>query len=309
MVLSGSAVDWFRFFVRDVFTFSAVPYFFLASGFFLAGHLDEEPENWWLYAIKKRAFTLFVPYVCWVVLGFAFKGLGVGVWDFSLCHVCHAVGFTASPPEPTALWFLRALMLMILFSSLIAFAFCRRGLKWLVGALFLGDLALHLAGRFLWFDHLISLAGVGYFALGMQLRLGLFRAGECDQRRLAWMAIVLLSVFVLARVLWGGANGSVEAFCRWMFVPLALMLIWFVVPDRPLPKWISQNAFPVYLIHPFVYFLLFTLERKGGYEGLSGSNLLVHLAFFAVSFSASFAFAMLLRRLPFGLGRMLFGGR
>lgn len=44
----------------------AVPYFFMASGFSLEGHMGE--PGWYPREMKKRFRTLFVPYVLWPLL-------------------------------------------------------------------------------------------------------------------------------------------------------------------------------------------------------------------------------------------------
>ena len=41
----------------------AVPFFFLASGYFLAGHLDE--DGWYGRKVKKRVFSLVIPLLLW----------------------------------------------------------------------------------------------------------------------------------------------------------------------------------------------------------------------------------------------------
>ena len=45
----------------------AVPWFFLASGFFLAGHFGE--ECWYRQEIKKRVMSLVVPFFAWTLIG------------------------------------------------------------------------------------------------------------------------------------------------------------------------------------------------------------------------------------------------
>ena len=49
-----------------------VPFFFLASGYFLAGHAGE--AGWWGREARKRVRSLLVPYFLWMVLWSAFAG-------------------------------------------------------------------------------------------------------------------------------------------------------------------------------------------------------------------------------------------
>lgn len=41
----------------------AVPFFFLASGYFLAAHCGE--QGWWGRALKRRVVSLLIPYLFW----------------------------------------------------------------------------------------------------------------------------------------------------------------------------------------------------------------------------------------------------
>ena len=45
----------------------AVPYFFVAAGFFVAGHVYE--DGWYKREVHKRVSTLVVPYLLWVCIG------------------------------------------------------------------------------------------------------------------------------------------------------------------------------------------------------------------------------------------------
>lgn len=44
----------------------AVPFFFVASGFFLAAHINE--KRWWKTEVVKRARSLAIPFFCWAIL-------------------------------------------------------------------------------------------------------------------------------------------------------------------------------------------------------------------------------------------------
>lgn len=55
-----------RMFIYDGVCRIAVPFFFFASGFFLAAHFGE--NYWWGKEIAKRIRTLFVPYLICVTL-------------------------------------------------------------------------------------------------------------------------------------------------------------------------------------------------------------------------------------------------
>ncbi len=49
----------------------AVPFFFLASGFFLSKHINE--IGWYKNAVTKRIRTLILPFLVWNILWFFFQ--------------------------------------------------------------------------------------------------------------------------------------------------------------------------------------------------------------------------------------------
>lgn len=58
--------NWFvSMAIQDGFCRIAVPYFFFASGFFLAAHIQE--NGWYSGEIRKRVQSLLIPYLVFVV--------------------------------------------------------------------------------------------------------------------------------------------------------------------------------------------------------------------------------------------------
>ena len=49
--------------IKEGYARIAVPFFFVVSGFLLAGHFDE--EKWWHHEVGKRVRTLVVPFLIW----------------------------------------------------------------------------------------------------------------------------------------------------------------------------------------------------------------------------------------------------
>lgn len=115
-IATGSSVEMFVHWVRNVLTFSAVPYFFVASGFFLAGHFFE--RRWWRNELYKRVRSLLIPYLIWAAIGIALGNESFWV----------SIGLTLAPPKPTHIWFLRALMILVVASPIVAFAVRRRSI-------------------------------------------------------------------------------------------------------------------------------------------------------------------------------------
>ena len=111
----------------------AVPWFFLASGFFLAGRVEE--DGWYSKAIHKRIRTLLVPFVIWAMIGLAFNwcmwygiqkaGYTCGVQnpmdDGLLMGLIRVLGFDANRMNIGPIWYLRMLFLLVIISPMSRF--------------------------------------------------------------------------------------------------------------------------------------------------------------------------------------------
>ena len=145
-----------------------VPWFFLASGFFLAGHMGE--NGWWRSEVLKRVRTLVVPFFFWTFAAIAFLTLmdlaqgrhpffadwkailkGIGFYPYSVVN-----------PMASQLWYVRSLFLLVLASPLI----CRFiGIPWLLGAFAVYALCAPFDGQVVWrfWRYGFSLEGLFYF--------------------------------------------------------------------------------------------------------------------------------------------------
>lgn len=179
------SVDWgtwecVPFFFSRVLPSFAVPLFFSISGylFFIGGRrLDMET---FMGKLRRRVFTLLIPYLTWNLLAFllyALQDWAAGHplrYPFSLdlfwgCRLLGGVsinwlGFpigatTACVQEP--LWFVRDLMVVVLFAPVIYLVLRRGGGKWmllLLAAVYYARLWPNWGG--------ISFQAVWYFSLG-----------------------------------------------------------------------------------------------------------------------------------------------
>lgn len=145
-----SAFNFIRICFSNVAGGFAVPTFFMVSGYLFFYKVETFTQTVYLQNLCKRVRSLLVPYIVWILLYFAFclclKGLGVfvngksvaGLWEYLRDNVSlHAFwdsqewGFNkrnwlggATPntgPFLVPLWFVRDLMVTVLFSPLIYF--------------------------------------------------------------------------------------------------------------------------------------------------------------------------------------------
>lgn len=72
---------------------------------------------------------------------------------------------------------------------------------------------------------------------------------------------------------------------------------------------LTSLAFPIYLIHPFIYFGLFKCEALLGFKNYSGSHLSVHLSFFLIAFLGSLIIGLATKRFAPRMASLVFGGR
>lgn len=185
----GSFGWWFSELTRGDLSRVAVPYFFLASGFFLAGKYSSS-VGWnvfavWRGEVIKRIRTLLVPLLVWPIIGMfctaPFKMIANFIAGRQLGH---AVPFMngAFWPGVGILWFIKFLIMLVLLSPVILFLVRRFGKIWLfvAFAVYWGVYSfidpVVPSGALGWCVYDFSLEGIAYFSVGFFLRLhyGLF---------------------------------------------------------------------------------------------------------------------------------------
>lgn len=182
----GSAAWWVIRMTKSSLCSVAVPFFFMVSGFMLAGHCDE--DGWWGRAIKKRIVTLLIPFFAWNLIWLMFDyGMIIAAnvvtradlfrnirWN----GVLWALGLDprCSPPLFTY-WYIRSLFLFVLIAPMFTWN-VKRSKGWILPFLWLlyawllpGDETGGLNGWQMVFKWTFSLLGVFYFSLGIWMRV------------------------------------------------------------------------------------------------------------------------------------------
>lgn len=103
----------------------SVPIFLLISGylFFREGSYELTKELW-ISKLKKRVFSLLVPYLLWNFIGYIIYAITVGFSFEDFFHsfwVIDIPGRSGSSPIDGPLWYVRNLMIMVVISPIIAY--------------------------------------------------------------------------------------------------------------------------------------------------------------------------------------------
>lgn len=289
----------------------AVPWFFLLSGFLLAGHIAE--LGWWVAALKKRVMSLLVPYFFWSLVAAIPIFIYWIVFKQSfpeLKFILKALGLQiCGLPLMKQLWFLRCLFLCVVLSPLLVRGCSVRLLVILFMINFLYDLRLLPLGEFgySFWGNMLSLSGLFYFALGIYLRLH----SICLPKGLAFVIIFWIgSLSMLAAYAYCDFLGHwAKNIFKSLSIPFSLVALWCCVPVKRFSDKFIRNTFSVYCIH----ILAFVYARRLLPEDLDSrcsTYLFVVLAVvYSLMLFGSLAMAEAMRRVMPKTSRIAFGGR
>ena len=266
---ADAASWWLRSIVHDGVCAMAVPFFFLASGWFLGRHVDE--PGWWLRELKKRVRTILVPYGIFAVLSLALvvgydafsalaKGASVRAALPTVGGLVDAVGLNPFVlPGHDVLWFLRTLMLLVCIAPVFVVIIRRTGIL-LPALAFLASMAIQavvytadptpLAALL---KNTLNDLGFTFFLLGLYLRMS--GRGLVVPWR---MAVGLLAVAALMWTLRAFVLG--EYLKGWSAIftnPIALCLIFGFVGLAPTVKMPGTwTSFAIFMLHSYVIMAL-----------------------------------------------------
>ena len=325
--LGGYANGWWHkscFLVSHGLANIAVPYFFLASGYFLAKHGTE--VGWWRRESVKRLRTLVVPFFIWNMLYILFHALFVSLtnvvsgrpltakwaaWLSSEWIRLLGFDFTDTPAN-NALWYLRCLFVFVL---------CSRGLMWGVER-FKGWFVLALYLVYIvygvvispWIDpdvskffiYGFSIRGCFYFAGGMLL-------AKVGFDWMSWWTAMLAGVLAVCGLVvlgccWPNGEVLVVRF-QFLLVPLMLYSCWYFMPSRATVSFGGGGGLPmrIYCLHRFFILVCCGLCIKYRGFGLSMGTMYFFATFVIVVLCMLVAVGM--KRCFPNFDKIAFGGR
>lgn len=292
----GAPAWWFNEIVSSGIAGIAIPFFFFASGYFLAVHMNE--DGWWRNALEKRTITLLVPFIVWNLVYLAFSRFSIGgnfISWFGLHPLRH--------PALFVLWYVRALVLLVLVSPVIIFAL-RKTCGWILAAIWIvyflfvpGDEASPTNCQ-LFFKWSFSLLGLFYFSLGCWAR-------NCKWGRCGWKVTVsamVLGVLFLSIQTWVRYIGLVLPISPRPAMVFCLFIGMFsMMTDRAMPKFLAGAAFPIYVCHVFVRIVPFRF--------LNTDSIWQLIATWMITVVGCIALAVTFRKLYPKGAAFIFGGR
>ena len=301
----------------------AVPWFFVASGFFIAGRVEE--DGWYSKAISKRVRTLLVPFVAWAIIGLAFNwcvwygiqkvGYACGVKnpldDGLFLGVIRVLGFDVDRMNIGPIWYLRALFLLAIVSPVICWG-VRKFRLLLPSALFIMygiyDTTIHFAD---FWEYVLSLRGLAYFTIGIAIRMGAFDKLERYLGRCAEGALLLMGLGALTINAWARLNGIVllENFSDFAMVVPLMYGIWCLTMYIQLPYYWVSSSFAVYILHGFFLKISIVLVALLNQRAAMDGSLVIAAFRWLGAVFFSIVFAIWLKRLSIRTSNLLFGGR
>ena len=308
----GSALWWYEAIGHYGVFLIAVPFFFICSGYFLAGHIEE--HGWWRREFSKRMRTLLIPYIIWCLVYallpltvFFFANLlhgRIAFWGHyaSIRFWVNTLGLNPFAwPQLVPLWYVRALLLFVAISPLLLWFLKKTG--WL-GLLILYGMSLTV-GIYGWYSQnrlylmlskCFNVSGLFYFCCGIY--------GRLNNVSLPKRGHLLALAYGLACAV---ANG----YCRMagikfvfpLWVPMLLFGLWKFVPERPLPKWLIGSSFAIYMLHMVMYRCL------GIAFNFKVESVPEWIAKWAIGVGGSLFAVMVLRKVYPKIANLVFGGR
>lgn len=303
----------------------AVPVFFVISGFFLGLHLED--EHWYSRAVRKRVWTLVIPFYALNLLWFPIK---YGV------HYVAVRWFGAGAADPTmdftwmnfllstsilpwgwnvvlGTWYIKALFFLVLISPVFV---------WIVKKGRLQALGLILVLLSLWTIQMQLLPeGESYFRKKMLFELcfrcplffviGLFLS-RFESRCKNWptsLIVVAGLVALICRINITGFPAGIRTIIRFVTICLVASATWKLMPSNKWPPALVGNSFALYVFHGAVMFILEACVKAVGLSDVVCKTPLGGFCEVAVVLVLSLCIAEFIRCKMPAFSRIVFGGR
>lgn len=299
---------------------SAVPLFFVFSGFFLARRFDE--RGWYVRALKSRAKSVAVPYVLWLAIACAVAAMAAVERNllagngFSLAG---ASGFGRRwiglhpfyYPGLVPFWYLRCLMILVVSSPILKFMLSRLGWTWLAFLFAADSYVLYLTclgmptetpGRGLFWVYTLPPHAFLFFSVGLKLGSGATPAMRC----VSWRTLGLLAALTVLPSCLVDMRPEAAAPLGLMSIAVVMLALWKLSPPRRWPQSLVSLSFPIYLMHAIVFELYWPFQEHFGLKLHGWWNA---LAMFVQGVAVPTATCLALRRLFPRCSAILFGGR
>lgn len=287
----------------------AVPYFFVVSGYFAYRSLRKYSWTGWL---GRRARSLLIPYVLFNLLWMVTQCL-YSPSTFTWSSMCEILGiYPWGMPKCYPLWFLKELYVFSLLTPLTFGLMKRRAV---LGIIPVGSFLLTLALMSLTIiSHrtyvvLYCADGIIWYTIG--LFLGHFAVERYKVPRWIYVVVSVVSVVGLLgyAVLYPYLGAIPRLLSIKAIIPFMMLSLWWIIPAKALPGWLSGTAFPIYLLHLFA--LKSTMFVAGGLLGRDYVNHTLTGVFIQWCFALgmSVLLAVVLRRIMPRSAALLFGGR
>lgn len=291
--LTGMAIyDYVRLFFSVVIARSAVPIFFIISGYLLFLKVEDYSKTVYMAKLRKRLYSLVVPYFSWIVLlilwtlmfmvggillhgkpwtriivYFQENGYLHMLWDSSVWEertTWLGVKTHNSGPVLLPFWYMRDLIMMVVISPVIYWLINKTKIIFLILllAIYVFDIRVSwMSGTFSWACLFFSLGA--YFAINKQ---------DFTDVLWTWKKVIcpVAVGLMVCQTYTGSAMGDETSrmIHPWLVIFQSFALILFASALCKYPKLydinkkLARTSFFIYALHPFILYYVIAAVNK-----------------------------------------------
>lgn len=272
--------------------------------------------------LRKRFYSLLIPFYVWGIISllsiipkFVYQdyraNLPLGN-SFINCIKSKSIflllsGFDLTRmPSCGPLWYIRNLIFLVVLSPLLLWL-VRKGGKLFVLLLFIiccvnaGISERYSEKLYGFLTYGFSINGLFSFSLGLMLHY--YNNNNSQLSR--WHYVVVAIIMCLMTFIFSGSEYEWGKFLKPIFILSASYTVWYFMPEKAIPKKLSQASFPIYVMHTiFIGYLQTFPGWIPGTQSLVG--FLIHLS---VPIILSIMMSNLLHHYLPRVSSFVFGGR